>query len=137
MKRETREAGQAMLEYGLTAVVFFAMLLFVFEGGRVLYSYVTVSQAAQAGARYGVTHGANSSAPVSASDYAALQTVAQGWATGLNPADLTITATWNPNNQPGSTITVNVAYVTASLTGLFWSGQILTLRGQSTMVIQN
>ncbi|MBM4460076.1 MAG: pilus assembly protein [Chloroflexi bacterium] len=137
MKRATRESGQATLEYGLAAVVFFTMLLFVFEGGRVLYSYVTVSQAAQAGARYGVTHGANSSAPVSAGDYAALQTAAQGWATGLDPADLTITATWNPDNQPGSTVTVNVAYVTGSLTGLFWSGQTLTLRGQSTMVIQN
>ncbi|MBM4461229.1 MAG: pilus assembly protein [Chloroflexi bacterium] len=136
MKRSLYESGQAMIEYALTAVVFFAMLLFVVDGGRVLFNYVTVNQVAQAGARYGITHGASSLAPVGSANYTALQQHALGWATGLNQADLTIAATWSPDNQPGSTVSVNVTYIGRSVTGLFWRGQTLTLRGKSTMVIQ-
>jgi hypothetical protein len=55
----------------------------------------------------------------------------------LTPANLTVIATWTPNNNPGSSVTVDVTYLVQPITGMFWRGQTLTLRARSVMVIQN
>jgi len=137
MKRRRRETGQAMVEYALTSVLFFTMIFFIIDGGLILWNYEAVAEAARVGARYGITHGSQSTAPVGPGDYAALRQAVLDKAIGLDPANLTITASWNPNNHPGNTITVNVTYTTQPVTSLFWPGQVLTLQGQSSMVIQN
>jgi len=137
MKPAHQESGQAVVEYALTALIFFSLLLFTVDGGRIFWNYLTVTEAARVGARYGITHGANSAAPVSPSDYAALRQTIIDKTAGLVPADLTVTATWTPNNQPGSKITVDLAYIVRPITSMFWSAQSLTLRARSTMVIQN
>jgi len=137
MKLVRQESGQALVEYALTALIFFTMLMFILDGGRILWNYVTVAEAARVGARYGITHGAKSTAPVRPGNYTALRQTIIDKVTGLEPADLTVTATWTPDNQPESKITVDVVYTVRPVTSLFWPGQTLTLRAQSTMVIQN
>jgi hypothetical protein len=102
-----------------------------------MWHYVTVADAARVGARYASTHGANSTAPVGPSGYTALSNVVRNQATGLDAANLTVTATWAQNNQPGSIVTVDIAYRTQTLTSMFWAGQTFTLRSRSSMVIQN
>jgi Flp pilus assembly protein TadG len=126
-----------MVEYALTAILFFTLLIFVMDGGRILWHYVSVAEAARVGARYGITHGAGSLAPVGPGNYEALRQVVLDQVAGLDPANLTVTATWSPDNRAGSTITVEVAYTTQPLTGLFWRGQTITLRARSRMIIQN
>jgi len=137
MKGWRRESGQAMVEYALLSVVFFALLLFIVDGGRILWNYVTVAEAARVGARYAVVHGSKSIAPVGPSNYTALTQEVQRAAVGLTTASLTVTATWTPNNSPGSSVTVDVTYLVQPITSIFWRGQTLTLRARSVMVIQN
>jgi len=138
MSRRGRDAGQAMVEYALTATIFFVLVIFILDGSRILWGYVTVSQAAAAGARYGIIHGSQSSSPVGPGNYAALSQFVRDNAFGLNTANINTTATWQGNsNAPGSLITVEVTYQTQGVTGMFWPGQTFALRGRSSMIIQN
>lgn len=137
MRRRSHESGQAMVEYALTALVFFTLVLFIVDGSRILWNYVTVSYAARIGARYGITHGSKSTAPMGPGGYSALQQVVRDSATGLDPANLTITASWTPDNTPGSRVNVVVTYRAQGVTDLFWRGLTLNLRGESSMIIQN
>ena len=125
-----------MVEYALTALITFTLLMFIMDGGRIFMHYVTVSEAARVGARYGITHGSRSAAPISPGNYAALQQEILNRTT-LDPDVLTVLASWNPGNSPGSKITVQVDYMVQPITSLFWPGRTLTLTGVSTMVIQN
>lgn len=137
MRGAQREAGQAMVENAILSIVFFTLLLFVVDGGRILWNYVTVADAARIGARYAVVHGSKSTAPVGPGNYTALVQNVRSAIVGLTTANLTVTATWTPNNSPGSSVTVDVTYLVQPITGIFWRGQTLTLRARSVMVIQN
>lgn len=137
MKRWQAEPGQAAIEFAMTTLLFITLVIFIMDGGRIFWNYLTVAEAAQEGARYAITHGANSAAPVGPGSYAPLRNVVVARAVGLDPGHLTVTATWAPNNQRGSTVTVDVAYVTGSITSLFWDGITFTLVDSASMVVQN
>ena len=135
MKRLRQETGQALVEFALTLLIFLTLLLFVADSGQILWRYVSVSEAARVGARYAVTHGAGSTAPIGPNGYAALTSWIHDRVTGLPGA--TVTAVWNPSNARGSAVTVTVTYQARALTGLFFANQLITLTGRSTMIIQN
>lgn len=130
MRGLRRAEGQATIEYALVALIFFMMVLFVMDGGRILWNYITVAEAARVGARYAITHGATASDTV-------LRQQILSRTVGLDPASLTVTSTWTPSHRPGSRVTVSVTYTTQPVVGLFWRGLTFTLRSQSTMVVQN
>ncbi len=137
MKRLRESGGQAMIEYALTAMIFFSMVFFIIDGGRILWNYITVAEVARVGARYGMTHGSLSTSALSPGNYEALRNLVKERAVGLDPDKLTVTAAWHPDNNVGSDITVVVVYEAESLSQLFWPNQVIPLRGQSTMTIQN
>ncbi len=49
-----RDRGQVLVETALTVLLFFTFLLAIFEGGRLLQTQQTLTQAAREGARYAV-----------------------------------------------------------------------------------
>lgn len=51
------ERGQAVVEYALVAVVVFLLLLGLFDFGRAVWTYSSVSAAAREGARYAMVRG--------------------------------------------------------------------------------
>jgi Flp pilus assembly protein TadG len=65
-RRETR--GQALVEFALAAPIFFLLLLGILEGGRFIYQYETLNNAARAGVRYAIVHGAESMNPTGPPD---------------------------------------------------------------------
>lgn len=138
MKRWLDEPGQAAIEFAMTTILFITLVLFIMDGGRIFWNYLTVAEAAQEGARYAIVRGANNKdESVGPDDYSLLRNEVVRRAVGLDPAHLTVTATWTPNNQRGSTVTVDVAYQTGSITSLFWDGITFTLRDSASMVVQN
>lgn len=137
MKRPRNDWGQAAIEFALTSILFFTLVIFILDGSRIFWNYLTVSEAAREGARYAIIHGADSAAPVGPDGYAALTEVVRQRAVGLDPAHLTVTASWSPSNQRDSTVTVNVAYETGSIVSLFWEGVTFQLADSASMVIQN
>ena len=101
------DAGAAAVEWALILPALLAFTLGVVEMGRLLFAYNAISQAAMEGARYAIVRGATSAAPASETDIVAF---VMGQVTGLDPADVSVAASWDPNNQPGNPVTVQVDY---------------------------
>ena len=63
-----------------------------------------------------MVRGSTSESPAQLSD---IQSYVDGLASGLNTGNLTVNASWTPNNQPGSTVQVTVRYNFQFVGGLF------------------
>ena len=104
-----------MVELAFCFLAFFMLALGAVEFAIAVYAYNFCAYASQDAARWASVHGSQSSTP------ATLDTVTsyvQGEAVALNPGLLSVNATWAPNNNPGSTVTVTVGYTFNPLTGL-------------------
>jgi Flp pilus assembly protein TadG len=129
--RRRRQAGNAILEIGLCLSVFFLIMFGVVEYSRVTYEWNFVSYISRAAVRYASLHGATSSSPVTAAN---VTSFVSAQAVALDSADLTVTTTWSPNNQPGSTVQVKVAYTHNPLLTVVMPNAA-TLSSTSQMVI--
>ena len=127
--------GAGVIEFALVFMIFMMMVAGVFEVGRTIWAYNTLAHAAKQGARYAMVHGAKN--PLTAGDKTVDQVVKEQ-AIGLDPATITVAVSYNPDNQPGSMVTVTadhtLGFVIAPLVGV---GNSLALRGASTKTIMN
>lgn len=100
--------GNAAIEFALTFPTLMVVTLMIFDLGQALFVYTTINNVAADGARYAALHGTSNTYPKTATE---IQTYIQDRAVGLDPASLTITLTYTPNNQfTGSTVEVQVNY---------------------------
>jgi Flp pilus assembly protein TadG len=113
-----KRRGQAMVEFAIVATVTLTLIFGIIQSALAIYAYSFVSYAARAGVRYAMVHGNKSTSPATNSS---VQTYVQGLAVALNTGSLTVTTTWAPDENPGSTVTVKVSYAFAPLVGLVWS----------------
>jgi Flp pilus assembly protein TadG len=112
------------------------MMYGAMDMGRALYTYTEVSEAARQGTRYAIVRGSSctswaNACPASASD---IQTYLQNVPQGLNANNMTVTTTWTPNNNPGSTVQVKVQYSFQFILPFLPSGTI-NMTSTSQMVI--
>ena len=99
-----QEDGQAITEFALILPILVALLLGIIQFGIVFNNYLTITDAARAGAR---------KAAVSrfiGDGGAAAKATAQASAQGLNAADLEVTVSSTNWNIPGSDVNVTVTY---------------------------
>ena len=99
-----REDGQAITEFALILPVLVALLLGIIQFGIVFNNYLTITDAARAGAR---------KAAVSrfiGDNGASAKTTAENSAQQLNQASLKVTVTSTNWNIPGSDVNVTVTY---------------------------
>jgi Flp pilus assembly protein TadG len=123
--------GAAMIEDALAMMVFAVLVAGIMELGFTGLVANTVSFAAQRAARYASVRGSSSGHVAAAPD---VQAAAVQYATPLNSSALTITVTWAPNNNPGSTVKVQVAFaLLPSLMPIARSG--LTLKATACQTI--
>jgi Flp pilus assembly protein TadG len=150
MIRPQEESGQSIVEFALTASLLFFLLFAIMDGGRIMWSYVTVSQAANLTARYATYHGSHSRSRLSTQAYQppgmncgthpgdALCEFVLASATGLDPAKLTVKVAWIPDNNPESLVTVTLAYeVAGGVTNFLWAGRTFSFSCPVTMIVQN
>ena len=126
--------GTAFVEFGLLAPVLFLVSVGIVDFGRMVWLSNTVEHAATEGARYAAVHGSNKAT------VATTQTITdfvEGQAELIPPNDMDIDVTWIPadNNNPGSTVTVQVTYNYEFLLVGFLGFDPVDLEGTSTMVI--
>jgi len=132
--REPRlnEIGSAILEFGLVIVMFFMFVFGVMDFGRALYTYHFVSNAACEATRYAMVRGSSSTEPVTAADIESyVKSIAPE---GIDRDNLTVSATWSPNDSPGSTVRVQVGDNFRFMTPVLVSYQ-MNLSDSSQMVI--
>jgi Flp pilus assembly protein TadG len=104
------EAGTAAIEFAVVLPVFLAMLYGLLELGHYGYTTIALSDAARDGARWAMVRGASSAAPATASD---ITNFVRGRIAMLDPAQVTVTPSFTPNNKPGSVVNVQVSYAFA------------------------
>lgn len=128
-----KRIGQSMLEFAIVILVALVLIFGIIQASLALYAYNFVSYAARSAVRYAMVHGSQSGSPATAST---IQSYAKGLASGLDPHSLTVTTTWNPNNNPGSTVTVKVTYEFRAPIPFIWT-RVLILSSTAQGVITN
>jgi Flp pilus assembly protein TadG len=128
-----RQDAQTMVEFAMIVLVTLTLVFTIIQASLALYAYSFVSYGARCGVRYAMVHGSSSSSPATSSS---IQSYVQSLAYPLNTNSLTVTTTWNPNNSPGSTVTVQVTYVFNPIASFVWSSN-LTMSSQAQTLISN
>ena len=106
--RLSQQRGTAMMEMALILPIYFLMVYGVFLMCFVLFGYCNATYASRIAARYGALHGTGSTYQCTGTD---LQNLAKQFLWGAPTNGTTITPTWSPDNNPGSTVTVKIVLV--------------------------
>lgn len=99
--------GAQMVEFALTFLMFLMLVVGIFEGGRMVWTYTTLSHAARQGSRAAIVHGERNpwadDAPVTAA--------VRAQAIGLPASSVSVTTTWSDTDKKGgSVVTVTASY---------------------------
>ena len=138
-----RQKGQALAEFALVAPVLFLLVLGVFEGGRFIYHYEALNNAAREGIRYAIIHGANSIAPTGPPNDATGADIKQAVADaaigisvagGLTIPDPVYSGPNGPVNKRGSTVSLSVNYTYDPVVPLL---PPITISVEATGVVNN
>jgi Flp pilus assembly protein TadG len=102
-----RTRGVAMIEGALVFMVFAILIAGITELGVLGFAANAVTFSAHRASRFASLRGSTSGHPANAAD---IQSVANDYALPLNVSNLAVTVTWLPDNKPGSSVEVTVAY---------------------------
>ena len=106
INRRNKRRGATMVEFSLTFILFLFLILATFEGGRAMWSFVTLTHAAREGARFAMVHGAAN--PLPDSD---IETRVRNQVPGLDKTGITVTTTWaDADKTAGTGLAVRVLY---------------------------
>jgi Flp pilus assembly protein TadG len=100
-------AGQSAVEFAMAISGMLVLVLAITNFAMAISAYNFVCYSARDATRYAAVRGATSRSPVSSSDVSSFVT---SEASGLDTSQLTVATTWTPNNQPNSTVAVQVHY---------------------------
>ena len=129
--RSKSQRGGAFVETALILLPFLLLVYGAMTFSHAVFAYNNVSWIARQATRWAAVRGSSSGYVASVQtirDYARTQ------AAGLIAEDLDVNASFAPDNNPGSTVTVEVTYdVTPIVAGLFVDP--FTVRSTSTVTI--
>jgi Flp pilus assembly protein TadG len=126
------ERGNYMIEFGLSIVLFFGIVLGILDVSRGIYAYNFLAGAAKEGSRYAMIHGSSSGSKASSTD---IQNVVQKWLIGMADSSATVTTTWSPATEnPGSQVTVKVQYTFTPMSNFLVGSWNLQSTSQTTVI---
>lgn len=128
-KRKTR--GSTLVESALALASFAVLLAGIMEASFALLVANSITFAAERAARYASLSGSKSGHPAAAAD---IQSVAKAYAAPLRAGALAAHVTWTPDNQPGSTVQVQVSFSFAPQM-MPLAGRLLTLQSTARNII--
>ena len=102
-----KRRGSTMLEPALITALFLILLMGITDFGRMGFAYNSIAYAAHRAARWASTRGSSSGHAAAVAD---VQAEAQANLTALDKTQLTVGVSWSPNNNPGSTVQVQLTY---------------------------
>lgn len=105
MKKNAQRGG-SMVETMLVMTLMLSVLCGIMEGGRALYTYHAVANAARLGARYAIVRGTGCSVAGCPATAASIRSYVRGQTLLVDPSALAVTSTWatapgciDPNHQ--------------------------------------
>lgn len=120
-----------LVESGLVATLFLLLLVAIMEGGRLGFTYNSISFAAHRAARFAAVRGSSSGHPTTASEVSAQ---ARSLLVAVDPVSVGVSTTWFPDNHPGSSVQVTMSYSFQTLL-VPLSSSAITLSTTSRQVI--
>lgn len=139
MRSVQNEEGSALVEFALSSVVLFMTMFGLMAACTALYSYLFVAEAAREASRYAIVRGNSctglSDCPGITSGQ--LNTYVKNLKyPGINSGNLSASATFTPDKNPGSIVSVTVTYNMA-LNIPFWpkTGRAMQMSSTSQMAI--
>jgi Flp pilus assembly protein TadG len=110
-----------MVEFGMVFVLFILLVILTVDGGRMVWSWVTLSHGVRQGARVAMVHGEN--APVEDST---IEDYVKSQCPGLDPDLIQVELNWADSGKArGSQVSIGASYhFTAS--ALPWTGYLNT-----------
>jgi Flp pilus assembly protein TadG len=115
------ESGSNLVEYAILFIAFMMLMFGITGFGHALYAYTFVSNVARDASRWAAVNGATcisdnscngvgimNAGIASSADVATY--VTNRTPPGIDPAQITVTTTWIPDKNPGSTVEVQVQY---------------------------
>jgi Flp pilus assembly protein TadG len=102
-----RRRGSTLVESTFALASFAVLLAGIMEIGFTGFVANSLTFAAQFAARYASLCGSASGHPATTAN---VQAVAQSYAAPLTAGSVTVNVTWTPDNNPGSTVEVQVLY---------------------------
>jgi Flp pilus assembly protein TadG len=106
-------SGAVVLESAIIYPVVFLLILGLIIGGLGVFRYQEVAWLAREATRYACVHGTQYAKVTGKPAATATDIYNNAIAPNivcLNVSQLSYSVTWNPNNSPGSTVSVNVSY---------------------------
>lgn len=130
VKQSRVEIGQAMVEFALTALIFFTIIFGVIDLGRAVFEYNLLASSAREGARMAIIPSYTDTDVVN-------HTVASS-AGFIGSGDVTISGSRSCNSDPCPSVTVSVQHSFTAVTPLIGTliGDSITLHASSTMVVE-
>lgn len=133
-----------MVEFSIISALLLLLIFGIFEFGRALYTYHTVSNAARLGTRWAIVRGSACTSPLDHCNAASsdVQTFVRSQIVALmDTTQLTVTTTWPGNggscaagsNAPGCPVVVSVSYPFNFVTSFI--GPQLSISSTSQMTI--
>ncbi len=119
-----RKAGRSLLSSPSGSCSFLVLIVAVFEGGRLVWAFTTLTHATRAGARYAMVHGKRN--PVADSE---IETRVKANAVGLPNSDVTVSTVWEDAAKAGgSVVRVRASYpITFFASPLVFDGKTMAL----------
>lgn len=128
--------GQSTVEFALIAFPFFLLVFGIIEGGRLVFTYHEIQNAAREGARYMVAHGAFADDPLTPGNTTEVENYVLSKTAGLDRASLEIAPDWlDGSNEPGKRVAVTVRYQFEPIVGMVLGADPITLAARSEMRI--
>lgn len=128
------QTGQSAVEFTLIFLLFFMLFFGIIEGGRLIFDYGIVSQAAREGVRYASVRGSTCKLP-GGSSCTASEAEIKNYVVGKAIRLLTtanIAVNWPGPPAPGKIVSIQTTY---PFKPLLWFIPSVTLRSKSQMVI--
>lgn len=127
------ERGATMVEFALSFLLFLALVVGIFEGGRLVWTYETLAHAARQGARFAIVHGERN--PLA--DDNPIRDAVRAQAVGLPSNDVAVNTVWSDaTKKGGSVVTVSATYPISFFASplVFGSSDLsLTARSRATV----
>jgi Flp pilus assembly protein TadG len=99
--------GQTYAEFAMVVLPMLMLIFGIISFGMTIYTYSFLGNAARDAVRYAIVHGSKSTSPATSDD---IQTYVRNEAQGLKASAIGVSTSWNPNNDPGSTVNVQASY---------------------------
>lgn len=130
-----RRRGASMVEFSLVFVLFLTLVGGVFEIGRAIWVYSSVTHAAKHASRYAMIHGSRN--PLE-DDQKSIEDYVEANLVGIDTDKVTTTAVYSPDDKAGSTVTITVAYTMDFILGpLVGIGDTIRLQSTSVKTVLN